>query len=169
MNILRSLAVVVGIIALGAACAPSVKSDGTAEHKSFDLAGDALTIISDGGNLELVTSAASRGQSDPSEVAVTRWFTAEQFGAGRAEASWSMKNDTLRLKLVCFGFTLECDQKHRVEVPEGVQVDVRAEDGSVSAEGFAEPLDLEVYDGNINVDDSTSPLVLMTVDGSIRG
>lgn len=168
MKLLRSLGLLVVIIVLGTACAPSVEQDGTAESTSFALPGDAVTIISGGGNLELVTASARAGDNGPNELALTRWFTAEQIGAGRAEADWSMEGDTLRLDLACSGVILECDLKHRVEIPEGVKVNVRADDGSVSAKGFAEPLDLDVSNGNINVDDTTSALTLKTVDGSIR-
>lgn len=168
MKFLRSLGVLVVIIALGAACAPSVEEDGTAESKSFALPGDAVTIVSGGSNLELVRSTNRAGDHNTNQLAVTRWFTAERVGVGRAEADWSMEGRTLRLDLACSGVILECHLKHRIEIPDGVRVNVRADDGSVSAKGFAEPLDLDVSNGNINVDDTTSALTLKTEDGSIR-
>lgn len=168
MKFLRSLCLLIMIIAVGAACAPSVKSDGTPEAESFTLPGDALTVISGGSNLELVKVAPTADSEAPNQLDVTRWFTAEQMGAGTAEADWSMEGDTLRLDLACRGVTLECDLKHRIEIPDGVRVKVRAGDGSVSAKGFTAPLDLDVSNGNINVEGTTAPLALEAADGSIR-
>ncbi|WP_408995228.1 DUF4097 family beta strand repeat-containing protein [Streptomyces caniscabiei] len=56
----------------------------------------------------------------------------------------------------------------RIEVPRGVAVAVRSDDGSVTAKGFAEPLEVRSADGAVRVGDTTGPLELHTDDASVR-
>ncbi|MDX3711572.1 DUF4097 family beta strand repeat-containing protein [Streptomyces europaeiscabiei] len=88
-------------------------------------------------------SALELVAADVDEVKVTRWFE------GRVMVG-------------------DCAARHRIEVPRGVAVAVRSDDGSVAAKGFAEPLEVRSADGAVRVSDSTGPLELHTDDGSVR-
>lgn len=144
-----------------AACGADAGEDRDPEHRSFALEGKTLTVDSDDSALELVPA-------DGDEVEVTRWFEGRVVVGGKPRVTWAMKNDRLKLRLECSGMVADCSAKHRIEVPRGVAVTVTSDDGSVTAKGFAERLEVRSADGGVRVSDSTGPLELHTDDGSVR-
>ncbi|GAB2909567.1 DUF4097 family beta strand repeat-containing protein [Streptomyces mayteni] len=158
-----SLAALV-VLAAGAAlsgCVVRETHDGTPEEQAFALAGETLTVDSDNSRIVLVPDDSLTG-----EVAVTRTFEARRV-TGTTGIEWSMADDTLRLRVVCRGFVVECDARHEIRVPAGVAVTVEGRNGAVEADGFAAPLDLATHNGGITVRDSSAPVVLDTRNGGI--
>ncbi|WP_153457291.1 DUF4097 family beta strand repeat-containing protein [Streptomyces smaragdinus] len=162
----RTLALALTTAALTAATATacSTTHDGAAEERTFTLPGGTktLTIESDDSALELVP--VDRTGTD---IKVTRWFKAEKWN-GETGTSWSQQGSTLTFEEHCSGVFVNCESRHRVEVPKGFAVKVVEHDGSVKAEGFTTPLDITTEDGSIKVTDIAAPLKLTTKDGSIQ-
>lgn len=149
-----------------ASCAVSEVSDGSPESKTFRLTGEVIDLRSDLGSLEVVPVEPAPGQDH--QVRVTRWFKASK-SAGQAKADWSQDgDDTIRLSAVCSGVIVDCELRHRVEVPAGVPIKITADSGNVVANDFAAALEIEVADGNINVDRASGRLKLTARDGSMR-
>lgn len=133
------------------------------DQKSFDFAGPELTVIADGGDLELVPVDGRDGQ-----VSVTRWFTTNKW-FGDTGVDWQLESDrTLRLTSRCNGMFANCELRYRIEVPADTKLRVRGEDGTIRATGFVSELAVETEDGDIEVDDASGALTLSTDDGQIR-
>ncbi|GAA3797348.1 DUF4097 family beta strand repeat-containing protein [Streptomyces phyllanthi] len=143
------------------ACGASAGDDSDPERRSFALQGRTLTVDSDDSALDLVSA-------DVDEVRVTRWFQGRVVMGGEPRITWEMKDDRLKLRKRCSGFISQCAARHRIEVPRGVAVVVKDGDGSVTAKGFGESLDIRTEDGSVRVTDSTGPLKLHTGDGSVH-
>ncbi|MFE7117836.1 DUF4097 family beta strand repeat-containing protein [Streptomyces sp. NPDC057654] len=137
-------------------------SDAEPEHKSFSLSGKALTVDSDNSKVEVVT-----GAKDAKDVKVTRWFKGKSIG-GSAEASWEVNGDTLKLRIHCSGISATCSAKHKVEVPAGIAVTVKSDNGPVKAEGIRTPLHLTAKSGPITVRDAAGPLDISTTNGAVK-
>lgn len=152
------------LVAGVSACGASAGDDKDPDQRSFALEGKTLTIDSDDSALEIVAAADNKaGQID-----VTRWFQGTVALGKDPKVTWSMKDDTLKLRMKCTGVIADCAAKHRIEVPRGVAVKVEDGDGSVRARGFEDPLSIRTGDGSVHVTDSSGPLVLKTGDGSVR-
>lgn len=152
-------------VSLMTGCSVDEVSDGKAEHRNFALQGERLTVVSDDSRLDLVPVER---QGDGRKIEVTRWFKASKV-SGKARVSWVMEGgNTLRLKTTCGGFVVDCDTRHRVEVPDDVAVRVRSEDGRVTAKDFSTPLAVTTQDGNVNISGTSGPLTLRTADGNVR-
>ncbi|MGW0823515.1 DUF4097 family beta strand repeat-containing protein [Streptomyces sp. NPDC002845] len=152
----------VALMATAAACGASAGDDKEPEHRSFALEGRTLTVDSDDSTLEIVSA-------DVDEVEVTRWFEGRVVVGGDPRVTWEMEDgNRLVLREKCSGMIAQCSSKHRIEVPRGVAVTVKDDDGSVSAQGFEEALNIHTQDGAVRVSDSSGPLELRTDDGSVR-
>ncbi|MEU3658715.1 DUF4097 family beta strand repeat-containing protein [Streptomyces sp. NPDC032940] len=151
------------LVAVLGACA-SADEDKDPEHRTFDLQGRTLTVDADDSALEIV---AADGNA-PGKVEVTRWFKGSVVVGSDPEVSWSMDGDRLKLRTHCSGVVADCATKHRVEVPRGVTVTVKTDDGSVRASGFRDALDVRTADGSVRVSDTTGPLTLRSDDGSLH-
>ncbi|WP_246113401.1 DUF4097 family beta strand repeat-containing protein [Streptomyces montanus] len=154
------MAAVAAVTLLAAGCGASAGDDDEPEQRSFALSGRTLTVDSDDSALELVPA-------DVDKVEVTRWFEGSVVVGGDPKVTWAMKDDTLTLRLKCSGVIADCSAKHRIEVPRGIAVTVKEQDGSVRARGFEKPLDIRTEDGSVHVEDSSGPLKLHTSDGSV--
>lgn len=149
-------------------CSMEQVSDGKAKHKSFELTGRQLTVVTGDGKLELVPVDRKADGDGKRQLDVTRWFKASKLN-GKVGASWQLENgDTLRLKTKCSGVLVDCSNRHRVEVPRDVSVKVRAQDGQVVANGFSTPMSIRSSDGNVNVSGASAPLKIRTQDGRVR-
>ena len=155
--------VVVALVAAASACA-SAGDDKDPEHRSFALRGRTLTVDSNDSGLDIVAADSNRA----GRIEVTRWFQGSVTMGKDPKVTWSMADDRLKLRVRCSGVVADCSAKHRIEVPRGVSVVVRNGDGTVTARGFDQPLDIRSEDGSVTVKDSTGPLRLRTDDGSIR-
>jgi len=149
--------VVAALVVTASACA-SAGDDKDPEQRSFALQGRTLTVDSNDSALDIV--AADSNSSG--------WFQGSVTLGNDPKVTWSMEDDRLKLRVKCSGVVADCAAKHRIEVPRGVSVVVRTGDGSVTARGFDQALDIRSEDGSVTVKDSTGPLKLHTDDGSIR-
>ncbi|MCQ4213854.1 DUF4097 family beta strand repeat-containing protein [Streptomyces longispororuber] len=162
----RALAAATAVVAVAAtatACGADSSDDTSPEHRSFALHGKTLTVDSDDSRLDLVPG-------DGKEVKVTRWFEGSTVIGSSPEATWSWRSaeDRLTLRMHCSGFIVNCSARHRVEVPRGVAVVVRNDDGSVHARDFRNGLDISTSDGSVRVENSSGPLRLNGEDGSLH-
>ncbi|MFD8234648.1 DUF4097 domain-containing protein [Streptomyces sp. NPDC059696] len=155
---------VVVLVAGLSACGASAGDDTDPDHRSFGLKGRTLTVDSDDSALEIVAADGIPA----GEVEVTRWFQGSVAIGKEPEATWSLRDDRLVLRLRCSGIVADCSAKHRIEVPRGITVKVESDDGSVRARGFHTPLTIRTGDGAVRVSDTTGPVRLRTGDGSIR-
>jgi hypothetical protein len=151
---------VVAVSLFAAGCGASAGDDKEPEHRSFALTGQTLTVDSDDSALELVAA-------DVDKVEVTRWFQGSVVIGGDPKVTWEMKDATLKLRMKCSGMVADCSARHRIEVPRGVAVTVKDDDGSVRARGFEEALSIRASDGSVHVEDISGPLTLRTDDGSV--
>ncbi|NEA61940.1 DUF4097 family beta strand repeat-containing protein [Streptomyces sp. SID12488] len=154
---------VVALVATASACS-SAGDDKDPEHRSFALQGRTLTVDSNDSGLDIVAVDSTKS----GRIEVTRWFQGSVTMGKDPKVTWSMEDDRLELRVKCSGVVADCSAKHRIEVPRGVSVVVRNGDGSVSARGFDQALDIRSGDGSVTVKNSTGPLKLYTDDGSIR-
>lgn len=103
-----------------------------AEQKSFPYSGKALTIDSGNSRVDVVPA-------DVEQIEVTRrvdgWVV---FGSG-PDATWKLEGGTLTLKVKCSAVISNCDAHHEVKVPRGTALTVDADNGKVTASGFATP------------------------------
>ncbi|MES5821424.1 DUF4097 family beta strand repeat-containing protein [Streptomyces sp. RG80] len=154
----------VALIAGVSACGASAADDKDPEQRSFALQGKTLTIDSDDSALEIVAA----DDHETGRIEVTRWFQGTVAMGKDPKVTWSMRDDTLKLRMQCSGVVADCAAKHRIEVPRGVTVKVEDGDGSVRARGFEDALSIRTGDGSVHVTDSSGPLDLKTGDGSVR-
>ncbi|SHN46486.1 hypothetical protein [Cryptosporangium aurantiacum] len=90
-------------------------NESTADQRTFDLPGTALTVDSGGADLRLVTG-------EPGGVTVDRTLTGKATADGNA--AWSMNGSRLTLRVTCSGFVPDCGGRHIVHVPPGTAVTV---------------------------------------------
>ncbi|ELP62478.1 DUF4097 family beta strand repeat-containing protein [Streptomyces turgidiscabies] len=155
--------VVAALVATASACS-SAGDDKDPKHRSFALQGRTLTVDSNDSALDIVAADSNKS----GRIEVTRWFSGSVTFGKDPKVTWSMEDDRLKLRVKCSGVVADCSAKHRIEVPRGVSVVVRNGDGSVTAHGFDQALDIRSGDGSVTVRDSTGALKLSTDDGSIR-
>lgn len=160
---LAAAAAVAALAATATACGADASDDDHPDHRAFALQGRTLTVDSDDAALELVP-----GDSD--KVEVTRWFKGSTVIGSDPKVTWRWQadEDRLTLRLHCSGFIADCSARHRVEVPRGVAVVVRNDDGRVRASGFDQGLDIATKDGSVRVENVSGPLRLRGDDGSLR-
>ncbi|KOV71107.1 DUF4097 family beta strand repeat-containing protein [Streptomyces sp. MMG1121] len=160
-----AMTVVTGVLVAGvSACGASADDDKHPDHRSFALHGRTLTVDSDDAALEIVAARGNKAGT----VQVTRWFKGRVVVGGSPGVSWSFQGDRLKLRMHCNGFIADCAAKYRVEVPQGVAVNVDDGNGSVRARGFADALGIHTSNGAVHVTDSTGPLDLRSDNGSLR-
>ncbi|MEU6392085.1 DUF4097 family beta strand repeat-containing protein [Streptomyces sp. NPDC046939] len=160
---LAAVAAVAAVAATASACGADASDDDHPDHRSFALQGRTLTVDSDDAALELVPG-------DSAKVEVVRWFRGSTVIGSDPKVTWKWQEDEdrLTLRLHCSGFIADCSARHRVEVPRGVAVVVRSDDGSVRANGLGKGLDIATKDGSVRVEDVSGPLRLRSDDGSLR-
>ncbi|MEW1611564.1 MULTISPECIES: hypothetical protein [unclassified Streptomyces] len=159
----RVLAVASGgvLLALGlTGCASADVDDAAVERKAFALEGRTLTIDAEGSTVTLVPA-------DVEEVEVERQVDGWVVLGSGPDPVWSMKNDTLTLRVECDAMINNCAARHEVKVPRGVTVTAAADNGRVTAVGFDTPLRLSADNGDIVVRDSGGPLDLRSDNGSV--
>ncbi|MGK5638384.1 DUF4097 family beta strand repeat-containing protein [Streptomyces sp. URMC 126] len=152
-----------GVMVAGTAvtgCGSVDLADVEPERRTFALGGETLTVDSDDSEIELVPG-------DGKDVKVTRWFDGWSVG-GSVKATWEMEKDTLKLRQRCDGISNECKGKHRIEVPRGVRVVVKDENGGITSRGIKSDLRLGSENGEIDVRDAAGRLELTSRNGDVR-
>ncbi|MFG3404610.1 DUF4097 family beta strand repeat-containing protein [Streptomyces sp. NPDC048142] len=160
----RALALGCGVALLVLAltgCGSTDVDGAPVERKSFALEGKTLTIEADNGTVDLVPADVAQVEV---ERQVDGWVV---LGSG-PDPVWSMKGDTLTLRVKCKAVIDNCDSRHRVKVPRGVDVAASSDNGTISATGFDRALDLSSDNGEINVHDAGGALKLKSDNGEIR-
>ncbi|MFI2072444.1 MULTISPECIES: DUF4097 family beta strand repeat-containing protein [Streptomyces] len=153
--------VLVAAVAL-TGCGTADADEATPEHKAFALAGRELTVDTDNSAIELVP-ASGNGK----DVQVTRWFDGWSVG-GETGVSWEMEGgDTLKLRMKCRGLSVDCEAKHKIEVPRGVAVTVKGGNGEIKARGFETALTVRTSNGAVDVRDAKGAVELRTSNGAI--
>ncbi|MEV7086893.1 DUF4097 family beta strand repeat-containing protein [Streptomyces sp. NPDC093085] len=148
------------LLALTVAGCGADPSEAPVEKKSFEYGGKALTI--EGGN-----SAIELSTGDVPDIEVTRQVDGWTFLGSGPKAEWKLSGDTLTLEVKCRALMNNCQALHKVTVPRDVAVEVRTDNGKVTAAGFATPLKLTTDNGSISVQDGRGPLDLTTQNGKI--
>ncbi|NEE61005.1 hypothetical protein G3M55_92925, partial [Streptomyces sp. SID8455] len=92
--------------------------------------------------------------ADVEEVEVERQVDGWVVLGSGPDPVWTMKNDTLTLRVKCEAMINNCGARHEVKVPRGVTVVADADNGEVTAVGFDTPLRLSAANGDIVVRDS---------------
>ncbi|MFI9200542.1 DUF4097 family beta strand repeat-containing protein [Streptomyces sp. NPDC053048] len=160
VSALAGATLIAGVVLTG--CGSADADDATPEHRSFSISGRELTVDTDNSAIELVPAAG-----DGKEVKVTRWFDGRVM-AGSADVTWSMTDDdTLRLRMKCTGLSVDCEAKHRIEVPRGVAVTVKDDNGAVTARGLETALRIRSSNGAIDVRDAKGAVELRSSNGQI--
>nr|WP_202447062.1 DUF4097 family beta strand repeat-containing protein [Streptomyces sp. SID5468] len=152
------LATVLGLALAG--CGHAVADRGPAEHRSFAFTGKRLTIETTEGSL--VVEAA-----DVRKVEVTRWFRGRAVLGVTPRATWDLTGATLALRTHCAGVVSSCSIRHKVLVPRGLAVAVRAGDGKVEAEDIGTPLNISTANGSVQVKDCSGDLTLTSHNGKV--
>lgn len=159
----RALAVGTGAALFALAltgCGSSDLDDAPVERKAFALEGETLTVDAENSTVTLVTGEVEQVEV---ERQVDGWVV---LGNG-PDPVWTMKNDTLTLRVKCDAVINNCSARHEVKVPRGVTVNADADNGKVTAVGFDTPLRLSAGNGGIVVRDSGGPLDLRSDNGSV--
>lgn len=130
------------------------------ESKSFPLVGETLTIDSDNSDLKVVSA-------DVKEVKVSRQVDGWVFAGSGPHPSWKMAEGKLTLRLDCDAVASNCQARHTIQVPRGVAVSVKDDNGSVTATGFATPLRIDSENGDVTVRDSSGDLTLRSDNGTV--
>ncbi|MEU1813985.1 DUF4097 family beta strand repeat-containing protein [Streptomyces roseifaciens] len=151
-----------GVLAAGAAlagCGSADASEAKPETKTFALAGKELTVESDNSALEIAPA-------DVKGVEVTRWFSGWTLG-GTAKVSWELDGSVLKLKEQCSGLSADCESRHKIEVPRGVKVTVKSDNGSVRTRGFDTDLKITSDNGAVKAADCSGALDLFSSNGTV--
>ncbi|TDD20721.1 hypothetical protein [Nonomuraea diastatica] len=147
-------------ITLSAACAAAValavtgcgvELDAAEAHsaESFAFTGAELRIRSSLGGVRVLQGAGGR-------VEVERWVRGK--AADEGNATWSLRDGTLRLSADCTMIMGDCGARHHVRVPPGVKLSVEAADG-VILQGLTQDVDVVSRD-NIQVTGASGRLRL---------
>ncbi|MFC5143939.1 DUF4097 family beta strand repeat-containing protein [Streptomyces aureoversilis] len=158
----RICLVTAGVLAAGAAlagCGSADASEAKPETKTFALAGKELTVESDDSALEIAPA-------DVKGVEVTRWFSGWTLG-GSTKVTWELDGSVLKLKQQCSGLSVDCESRHKIEVPRGVKVTVKSDNGSVRTRGFDTDLKVTSDNGAVKVADSSGALDLYSSNGTV--
>ncbi|QDY76569.1 DUF4097 family beta strand repeat-containing protein [Streptomyces qinzhouensis] len=150
-------ALVFGAVGCGAADAEGAP----VERKSFAVVGKELVVDVDDSDVTLVPG-------DGDEVKVTRQVDGWAVVGGGPDPQWRMEDGKLILRTNCNGFVGDCDSRHTVEVPKGVAVTVKHDNGKVNASAFGTPLKISSDNGDVTVRGTTGDLRLSTENGEVR-
>ncbi|MEV0843927.1 DUF4097 family beta strand repeat-containing protein [Actinocatenispora sera] len=130
---------VAGVALTGCDMNVGLSGDSTHSARSFDLSGDAVTVLVDN-DVTLVRGRAGT-------VQVQRWLT----GKARDRATWRLHGDELRVTAPCVGVNLNCEAKYQVAVPPGVKVSLSTTYGDVVANGLGNDLNVVSEHGDLSL------------------
>jgi len=157
----RAWAAAAGACVLLACLAACETNDGTVSRadRSFPFTGGSLKI--EAHETALTVVGGPRGE-----------ITAERELRGSAakdgNASWSMRGDTLTMRVECSGLVVSCESRHRVRVPEDVGLTIIASGGTVRLEGLTGDVTAALsHDGALRVLRPEGRLRLRSTGGGI--
>ncbi|MFE7747546.1 DUF4097 family beta strand repeat-containing protein [Streptomyces sp. NPDC057428] len=141
-------------------CGSADAEGAPAEHKSFALSGNNLTIDASNSTLELVPADVDR-------IEVTRHVDGWVFLGSGPDPVWRLEGDKMTLRVKCSAMISNCAARHQVKVPRGVALSVEGDNGEVTAAGFTTRLEISAANGGIDVRDASGPLELRSDNGSV--
>ncbi|MER7282414.1 DUF4097 family beta strand repeat-containing protein [Dactylosporangium sp. NPDC000244] len=130
----RALLLIAAILLSGCGSADDAKP----ETRTFDLAGTALTIAKDNGDL-----AVRFGDDDT--IRATRWFAGEP-----SDATWELADGTLRLATDCSGPFKSCAVRYEIVVPRATVLTVSGDNGAIGVDAPTADLTLQSTSGSIS-------------------
>lgn len=128
-------------------------SDAETEAQSYPFSGHQLTI--DAGSSELVLVSG-----DIEDVEVSRQVSGTANGDS-PEVMQTLDSDKLSLSLDCTGFSLGCDAKFSVTVPNNVAVTAKNKNSQIDVSDFSADLTVAAVDGHANLKNISSPNLLL--------
>ncbi|GLF93889.1 DUF4097 domain-containing protein [Streptomyces yaizuensis] len=147
-------------MALLTGCGAADAGEAAVERKAFPFSGKVLTVDSDNSAVRVIAADVSR-------VEVTRQVDGWVFAGSGPEKSWKLADGRLTLRMKCTGVVSDCEGRHTVRVPHGVDVTVKNDNGEVTASGFRTPLRISSDNGKVTVRDTTGPLDLRSDNGQV--
>ncbi|MFI7134606.1 hypothetical protein ACIBQ1_53695 [Nonomuraea sp. NPDC050153] len=161
MSISMRQVMVAGATLVAALALTGCKVDLDAEEvrtaQSFPFTGTALKINTSLGGVRVLPGTGGR-------VEVERWVRGK--AADDGNATWSLRDGTLRLSANCNMVFGDCGARYHVKVPPGVPLSIEADDG-VILNGLAQDVDVVSRD-RIQVSGATGKLRLRS-EGPITG
>lgn len=146
------------MIAALAGCGATFDETETHARKAFPHSGETLTIRASVGGLRILPGKEG-------EVRVDRWL--EGKAARDGNASWSLRDGTLRLSADCTMVFGTCGARYHVRVPPGTKLVVNAADG-VILKNLDQDAEVSA-DGPISLEGTSGRLRLLARDASIKG
>ncbi|GAA2596916.1 DUF4097 family beta strand repeat-containing protein [Actinomadura fulvescens] len=165
MKTLTGTAVLAGAVVLSGC---SIDLDGTKHHeeRSYTVTGAVTTlkVDSDDGDVEVV------GSDSPGVKVVERLTWSSEHRKPKPEHV--TEGGTLRLRSRCEGNVIgvsSCGISYRIQVPRGMALDLRNDDGALKVAGLRGTVRLSTDTGSITADNvQTTSLVAKTGDGGIK-
>jgi hypothetical protein len=159
----RLLAVLIALVGMAGVVVVALATLFPMEDRStFDQAGPIRVVEVDVevGDVEIVA-----GQGDVARVVRTRRYL-----QGAPEVQERLSEGVFRLEARCRRFVAAgCSVDHRVEVPAGAAVRVRADRGSVSVAGVSGMVEVDAGAGNVRLEGTRGPVRVGTSAGRVQG
>lgn len=150
----------VALLAVTTGCtAPApVLGDGS-ETRNFEFDGDALTIDSHNGSLQVTAR-------DVDEVQVRRELTGSVF-IGSDTAAWDLSGNHLNLERKCTGILTYCRTAYQVVIPRGVALEVNGRNGTIQAAQLDDGVDVTTRNGRVEIEDVSGGVTVESRNGRI--
>ncbi|MEV1173046.1 hypothetical protein [Nonomuraea sp. NPDC049784] len=154
---MRRIVAALAVALAATGCGVDLEAEEVRSARSFPLSGTALKISSSLGGVRVLPGTAGR-------VEVERWVRGK--AADDGNATWSLRDGTLRLGADCNMVLGDCGARYHVKVPPGVRLSIDAADG-VILNGLTQDVDVSSRD-RIQVSGTTGRLRLLS-EGPITG
>jgi len=146
------------LLACLAGCDPR-NAEASREDRRFPFTGRHLTIDAHETAVTVVTGSGGA-------VEVERELRGSAAAGGNA--SWSLRDGTLSLRVDCSGVVLSCESEHRVRVPKDIEVRITGAGAAVRLEGLTGDVTAALrYDSTLRVVDPAGRLRLWNGGGDI--
>ncbi|WP_326697292.1 DUF4097 domain-containing protein [Streptomyces sp. NBC_01754] len=149
------------LVAVLSGCGGTDVEGASVESKSFAYSGTSLTIDADDSVVDVVPA-------DVKEIEVTRQVDGWAVLGSGPKPVWELEGDKLTFRVKCRALISNCEARHQVKVPRGVDLRVEADNGIVTATGFDTRLAVSADNGDIVVRECSGPLDLWSDNGSVR-
>ncbi|MEU4228779.1 hypothetical protein AB0F17_31175 [Nonomuraea sp. NPDC026600] len=153
-----ALAGLTGLIGL-TGCAVELDAKEVRTAQSFPYTGPQLTIKTSMGGLRIMPGTGTT-------VQVERWLRGK--AAQEGNASWSLRDGTLRLSANCTVVFGDCGARYHIKVPPGIRLAVAGEDDGIILQNLTQDVDVS-NGGSIKAYDTSGKLRLLSDDATITG
>ncbi|WP_031082537.1 DUF4097 family beta strand repeat-containing protein [Streptomyces sp. NRRL WC-3549] len=149
------------LVAALSGCGGADVEDAPVENKSFAYSGTSLTIDAENSVVDVVPA-------DVKEIEVTRQVDGWALLGSGPKPSWKLEGDKLTFRVKCRALISNCESRHQVKVPRGLELTVDADNGQITATGFDTRLSVSSDNGGVTVRDCSGPLDLKSDNGAVR-